>query len=144
MAGCHMSGLRRFNQRDSGEQSSTEHRRATSPPLLTFGVITHGPEPYGWFVVGCLLLLFELARALGLYKTSHGYFSRSKGYEGKRPRTWAEITKAGRGGLAAQVAAMTEIIARYEAAAQPDPSSGRRKASPDPGGVEGHDLGPAG
>lgn len=38
----------------------------------------------------------------------------TKGYEGKRPRTWAEITKSGRTALAAQVAAMKEIVARYE------------------------------
>jgi DNA-binding transcriptional ArsR family regulator len=40
----------------------------------------------------------------------------TKGYEGKRPRTWAEITKLGRGALGAQVAAMKEIVERYESA----------------------------
>jgi len=40
----------------------------------------------------------------------------TKGYEGKRPRTWAEITKAGRGALAAQMSAMKDIVARYESA----------------------------
>ena len=42
----------------------------------------------------------------------------TKGYEGKRPRTWAEITKPGRAALAAQMAAMKDIVARYESAQQ--------------------------
>jgi DNA-binding HxlR family transcriptional regulator len=45
-----------------------------------------------------------------------GLVTITKGYEGRRPRTWAEITKAGRGALAAQVAAMKEIVERYESA----------------------------
>jgi DNA-binding MarR family transcriptional regulator len=43
-----------------------------------------------------------------------GLVTITKGYEGKRPRTWAEITKRGRAALAAHMAAMKEIVERYE------------------------------
>ena len=38
----------------------------------------------------------------------------TKGYEGRRPRTWAEITKAGEGALAAEMAAMKQLVKRFE------------------------------
>jgi DNA-binding MarR family transcriptional regulator len=36
-----------------------------------------------------------------------------KGYEGKRPRTWVAITSTGRSALAAEVAALTELLRRH-------------------------------
>lgn len=44
----------------------------------------------------------------------HGLIAITKGYEGKRPRTWAEITRIGREALAAQIAAMRQIVERVE------------------------------
>jgi DNA-binding MarR family transcriptional regulator len=44
-----------------------------------------------------------------------GFVKITKGYEGKRPRTWAEITTSGRKALASQIAAMKEIVERFEA-----------------------------
>jgi DNA-binding MarR family transcriptional regulator len=38
----------------------------------------------------------------------------SKGYEGKRPRTWVQITKLGRGALAAEMHALKELLIRFE------------------------------
>ena len=38
----------------------------------------------------------------------------TKGYEGRRPRTWAELTKVGEDALAMQMAAMKELVARFE------------------------------
>lgn len=38
----------------------------------------------------------------------------TKGYEGKRPRTWIEITDLGAGALKAQVAGMRQIIDRVD------------------------------
>ncbi|MGY6501777.1 MAG: transcriptional regulator [Acidimicrobiales bacterium] len=38
----------------------------------------------------------------------------TKGYEGKRPRTWAEITPLGTDALAAQIAALQEIVERVQ------------------------------
>jgi DNA-binding MarR family transcriptional regulator len=46
-----------------------------------------------------------------------GLITITKGYEGRRPRTWAEITKAGDGALAAQMAAMKQLVKRFEQAA---------------------------
>jgi DNA-binding MarR family transcriptional regulator len=38
----------------------------------------------------------------------------TKGYEGRRPRTWVEITKLGRAALAAEMAALKQLVQRYE------------------------------
>lgn len=43
-----------------------------------------------------------------------GLITLAKGYEGRRPRTWAEITGLGRDALAAQIAAMKELVRRFE------------------------------
>ncbi|MEV5787262.1 transcriptional regulator [Streptomyces sp. NPDC052287] len=40
----------------------------------------------------------------------HGLVSVRKGYEGKRPRTWVEITRAGEAGLAAEIRALTALL----------------------------------
>ena len=45
-----------------------------------------------------------------------GLVTLTKGYEGRRPRTWVEITNEGRGALAAQMAAMKRLVERYESA----------------------------
>lgn len=45
-----------------------------------------------------------------------GLVTITKGYEGRRPRTWAEITPSGRAALASQILAMKEIVRRYESA----------------------------
>ncbi len=38
----------------------------------------------------------------------------SKGHEGRRPRTWVEITRKGRSALAAELAALTEVLRRHQ------------------------------
>ncbi|MEU6080484.1 transcriptional regulator [Streptomyces sp. NPDC047108] len=38
----------------------------------------------------------------------------TKGYEGKRPRTWVEISDRGREALAAEMAALKELLRRFE------------------------------
>ena len=40
-----------------------------------------------------------------------------KGYEGRRPRTWVRITRAGRAALAAEMAALHELVRRHGPAA---------------------------
>ncbi len=45
------------------------------------------------------------------------YVEIDKGYEGKRPRTWIKITRAGRRALAAEIAALKAIVDRLD---QPD------------------------
>ncbi len=43
-----------------------------------------------------------------------GLVTITKGYEGRRPRTWAEVTEVGESALAAEVAAMKTIVERLE------------------------------
>jgi DNA-binding transcriptional ArsR family regulator len=44
-----------------------------------------------------------------------GLIKVDKGYEGKRPRTWVSITSNGRSALAAELAALTELLRRHGA-----------------------------
>ncbi len=46
-----------------------------------------------------------------------------KGYEGRRPRTWAKITPTGRQALRDELAAMRRLIARLDTAPAPDAAS---------------------
>ena len=39
-----------------------------------------------------------------------GLIQVEKGYQGRRPRTWVRITSAGRAALAAEVAALAELV----------------------------------
>jgi DNA-binding MarR family transcriptional regulator len=49
-----------------------------------------------------------------------GYLRIEKGYEGRRPRTWAHITKAGRRALASEIAQLKALMARVEQSQAPD------------------------
>ncbi|GMA26903.1 transcriptional regulator [Arenivirga flava] len=49
-----------------------------------------------------------LSKQLAQLETA-GYVSLRKGYVGKRPRTWASATKAGRSALAAHLAALRAL-----------------------------------
>ena len=55
-----------------------------------------------------------------------------KGHEGRRPRTWITITKAGRGALSAEMDALKTLVARFEQAA---PSKVGPAAPPPPVGA---------
>jgi len=46
-----------------------------------------------------------------------GLMQVNKGYEGRRPRTWVQITSDGRSALAAELAALTELLRRHGALA---------------------------
>jgi len=51
-----------------------------------------------------------------------GFARVEKGYEGRRPRTWVHITRAGQRALAAELDALRRLIQRYDArAAGPEP-----------------------
>jgi DNA-binding MarR family transcriptional regulator len=43
-----------------------------------------------------------------------GLIAITKGYEGRRPRTWATITDEGEAALGAQMEAMKQLVARFE------------------------------
>lgn len=59
----------------------------------------------------------------------------TKGYENRRPRTWAQITKVGESALEAQMAAMKELVHQFEArsstasAAEESTTKARRKTN---------------
>lgn len=55
------------------------------------------------------------------------YVQSRKGYVGKRPRTWLQLTDAGRDALSAHVRALQRIVDRSTAAAPaaPDPAAAR-------------------
>ena len=42
-----------------------------------------------------------------------GLIQVTKGYEGRRPRTWVQITGDGRSALAAELKALTELLRRH-------------------------------
>jgi DNA-binding MarR family transcriptional regulator len=45
-----------------------------------------------------------------------GLIQVEKGYEGRRPRTWVSITREGRAALAAEMAALTELVRDHKEA----------------------------
>jgi DNA-binding PadR family transcriptional regulator len=57
-----------------------------------------------------------------------GLISITKGYEGRRPRTWAEITPDGEAALTAQMAAMKQLVTRFENRAAVRPARTRASA----------------
>jgi DNA-binding MarR family transcriptional regulator len=72
----------------------------------------------------------NLSRHLAVLEQAR-YVEIHKGYEGKRPRTWVKITKAGRTALAAEVAVLKSIMDRLP---EPRPKPSRVSAHhPQPG-----------
>lgn len=51
----------------------------------------------------------NLSRHLEILESA-GYVAIEKGYNGKRPRTWVRITKAGRAALRAEVTALRALL----------------------------------
>jgi DNA-binding MarR family transcriptional regulator len=58
----------------------------------------------------------NLSRHLAVLEEA-GLVEVDKGYEGKRPRTWIRITRQGRAALAAELAALTELVSRHRGGA---------------------------
>jgi DNA-binding MarR family transcriptional regulator len=44
----------------------------------------------------------------------NGFIELTKGYEGRRPRTWAKLTPAGRRALQAELRAMRQLLKRVD------------------------------
>jgi DNA-binding MarR family transcriptional regulator len=59
-----------------------------------------------------------------------GLISITKGYEGRRPRTWAQITKGGEAALGAEMAAMKQLVDRFESRTTARPARGQLQARP--------------
>jgi DNA-binding PadR family transcriptional regulator len=49
-----------------------------------------------------------------------GLLKVEKGYEGKRPRTWVHITKAGNNALSHEIAQLKNLIGRLEQSREQD------------------------
>jgi DNA-binding MarR family transcriptional regulator len=58
--------------------------------------------------------------------SDEGLISITKGYEGRSPRTWAEITKIGEVALAAEMATIKQLVAQFES--RPSPRSASRRS----------------
>ncbi len=54
----------------------------------------------------------NLSRHLSVLEQA-GLVQVEKGYAGRRPRTWVRITRQGRAALAAELAALTELLRRH-------------------------------
>jgi predicted ArsR family transcriptional regulator len=65
----------------------------------------------------------NLSRHLSVLEEA-GLVQVEKGYQGRRPRTWVRITGSGRAALAAEFAALTELVRRHGVAKakQPGPA----------------------
>ena len=56
----------------------------------------------------------NLSRHLAVLEEA-GLIMTEKGYHGRRPRTWVRITRQGRTALAAEMAALTELLRQHAA-----------------------------
>jgi DNA-binding transcriptional ArsR family regulator len=61
-----------------------------------------------------------------------GLIKVDKGYQGRRPRTWVRITRQGRSALAAELAALTELLRRHGGGAGGSSSITFRRPPPRP------------
>jgi DNA-binding MarR family transcriptional regulator len=87
------------------------HQRARLGILTVLGEARRVDFPY----LKSLLQLTDgnLGRHIEVL-AGEGLVAVTKGYEGRRPRTWVEITRLGRGALAAEMAALKQLVQRYE------------------------------
>jgi DNA-binding MarR family transcriptional regulator len=87
------------------------HQRARLGILTVLGEARRVDFPY----LKTLLQLTDgnLGRHIEVL-AGEGLVAVTKGYEGRRPRTWVEITRLGRGALAAEMAALKQLVQRYE------------------------------
>lgn len=88
------------------------HQRARLGVLTVLGEVEQADFPY----LKSLLQLSDgnLGRHLEVL-AAQSLVTITKGYEGRRPRTWVTITKEGRAALAAEMAALRELVQRFEA-----------------------------
>lgn len=90
------------------------HQRARLGVLAVLGESGQADFPYLKRVLG--LTDGNLGRHLEVL-AGEGLIQVTKGYEGRRPRTWVAITPAGRAALTAELTALKELVRRLESAA---------------------------
>lgn len=71
-----------------------------------------GSADFGYLRDALGLTPGNLSRHLTVLEDA-GLIQVSKGYQGRRPRTWIKITSDGRSALAAELAALTELLHRH-------------------------------
>ena len=69
---------------------------------------------FGYLREALELTAGNLSRHLTVLEDA-GLIQVEKGYHGRRPRTWVGITRHGRAALAAELAALAELVRRLEA-----------------------------
>lgn len=55
----------------------------------------------------------NLSRHLGVLEEA-GYLELTKIFEGRKPRTWVKATRQGKAALAEEMAALRELVSRYQ------------------------------
>jgi hypothetical protein len=115
--------VRRWRGRDNGGGPPHHHADRRGPPegpsRDSVGPVRSGSGHFAYLKGLLQLTDGNLGRHLEIL-AGDGLIIITKGYEGRRPRTWAEITRAGDRALAEQVAAMKQLVTRFE----------RRQAAP--------------
>ena len=90
------------------------------------GVLTITAEAkaeFGYLRDALGLTAGNLSRHLTVLEEA-GLVQVEKGYAGRRPRTWVRITSHGRAALAAELAALTELMRRHRDPARGGPGAG--------------------
>ncbi len=81
------------------------------------GILTIAAEAesadFGYLRRALDLTAGNLSRHLTVLEEA-GLVQVSKGYEGRRPRTWVKITADGRAALTAEITALTELVRRHD------------------------------
>jgi DNA-binding MarR family transcriptional regulator len=81
------------------------------------GILTIAAEAesadFGYIRQALDLTAGNLSRHLSVLEDA-GLVQVSKGYEGRRPRTWVKITTDGRAALTAEITALTELVRRHD------------------------------
>ncbi len=81
------------------------------------GILTVAAESkrveFGYLRDALELTAGNLSRHIAVLEEA-GLVQVEKGYDGRRPKTWVGITKAGREALAREIRALRELISRHE------------------------------
>lgn len=72
-----------------------------------------GRADFGYLKTALALTDGNLGRHLNALEEA-GLVTLNKGFEGRRPRTWAQLTPAGRRALQAELDAMRKLLARVD------------------------------
>ncbi|MFE1521328.1 winged helix-turn-helix domain-containing protein [[Kitasatospora] papulosa] len=104
------------------------------PTRLSIVSLLAGTEwaEFGWVREAAGLSASALSKQVSTLN-SHGYVDVNKGYVGKRPRTWLNLSPAGRAALERQVAALRRIVDQSRGV----PASGGLGAVSGPDGMDG-------